>query len=177
MTRQETTQLLQEYISNPALRRHCEMVALAMEAYAKKLNQNPDEWYIAGLLHDLDWEKYPDEHPNKACEEILPALGVSTEIIDAIRAHAPERTGKKPETLIEKHLFACDEISGFMDAVAKIRPGGFDDMKWSSVKKKLKTTAFAAAVPREDIEHGAELIGVPLNEHVTFLIEVFQKNA
>ena len=175
MTRSTASQLLQEYIENPALRRHCELVAAAMEAYAKRLGENQDDWYIAGLLHDLDWEKYPDEHPNKACDEILPEFDLSAEVIDAIRAHAPQRTGKQPETLIERHLFACDEISGFMDAVAKIRPSGFHDMQWSSVKKKLKNTAFAAAVPRSDIEMGAELIGVPLNEHVSFLIEVFQK--
>ncbi|MCD8526664.1 HD domain-containing protein [Candidatus Woesebacteria bacterium] len=138
MTKSEAQQLLTEYIDNPALRRHCEMVAQAMEAYATKLGENSEDWYIAGLLHDLDWEKYPDEHPNKACDEILPAHGISDEILDAIRAHAPARTGKQPETNIEKYLFACDEISGFMDAVAKVHPGRFEGMKWSSVKKKLK---------------------------------------
>ncbi len=175
MTREQATSLLIEYIENEALRKHCQMVAQAMEAYAETLSQNTDDWYIAGLLHDLDWEKYPDEHPNKACDEILPQYDITPEILDAIRAHAPERTGKQPETSIQKYLFACDELSGFLDAVAKIRPNGFSDMKWSSVKKKMKASAFAANVPREDMEHGAELIGKPLSEHVSFLIEVFRK--
>jgi len=175
MTRQEAANLLSEYVKSPALIRHCEMVAEAMAAHADKLGENVDNWYIAGLLHDLDWEMYPDEHPNKACDEIFPQIGLETEIIDAIRAHAPGRTGKIAETPIEKYLFACDEISGFIDAVAKIRPNGYADMKWSSVKKKLKTAAFAANVSRSDIEEGARLIAAPLNEHVEFLIGVFDK--
>lgn len=177
MNRDQAHNLLSQYIENPSLRRHCEMVAQAMETYAKKLNEDPETWYVAGLLHDLDWEKYPDEHPNKAINDILPAAGVSAEILSAIAAHAPDRTGKHPETLIEKHLFACDEISGFLDAIAKIRPNKFADLEWSSVKKKLKDKAFAANVSREDITQGSELIGVPVADHVSFLIEVFRATA
>lgn len=145
-----------------------------MEAYAQKLGENAELWYVAGLLHDLDWEQFPDEHPNKAVNDILPAEGASPELLDAIRAHAPQRTGKKAETLIERHLFACDEICGFLDAAAKVRPNGYADLEWSSIKKKLKDKAFAANVSRDDINEGAELIGVPLNEHVSFLIPLFR---
>ena len=170
--------LLDEYVIGESLNNHCQMVALAMEAYAISLNKDTsiiEEWWTAGLLHDLDWEKYPDEHPNKATEEILPELGYSQLVIDAIKTHAPERTGKSPETDIERYLFACDELSGFMKAVSILRPTGFDGMKVSSVTKKLKTLNFAASVPREDIKKGAELIGLDLNSHIQFLITVFSK--
>lgn len=176
-TRSESKQLLQQYIENENLRHHCSMVARAVEAYAKELDKpghEVDQWWTAGLLHDLDWEKYPDEHPNKATEEILPDLGYDDVIIDAIKAHAPERTGKEPETEIERYLFACDELSGFMNAVSLIRPNGFADMKVKSVTKKLKDKSFAENVPREDIQKGAALIGKSLNDHIRFLIEVFK---
>ncbi len=169
-------ELLEKYIDGESLRHHSKMVAQAMEAYATNLQKTPDEieeWWTAGLLHDLDWEKFPDEHPNKAVNEILPELGYSEEILDAIRAHAPERTGKQPEEEMERYLFACDEISGFMHAVSLMRPTGFSGMKVKSVTKKLKTLNFAANVPREDINKGAELIEKELNEHIQFLIQIF----
>lgn len=176
-SRNKSIELLQQYIDNENLRNHCEMVAQAMEAYAKAMNLDEAEiekWWAAGLLHDLDWEKYPDEHPAKAVNEILPAMGYPSEVIDAVKAHAPERTGKEPETLIERYLFACDELSGFMNAVSLMRPNKFADMKVKSVTKKLKDLNFAANVPREDIKKGAELINKNLNEHIQFLIEVFK---
>ena len=176
--REASEKLLAEYIDNENLRHHCEMVASAMEAYAQSKHlsgEEIDEWWTAGLLHDLDWEKYPDEHPNLAVNEILPSHGYSTEILDAVRAHAPERTGKKPETDIERYLFACDELSGFMHAVSLMRPNGFEDMKPKSVTKKLKDKRFAEGVNRDDIYLGAELIGKQLNEHIQFLIEVFRE--
>lgn len=178
MERTDSVELLNEYIKNPSLINHCEMVAKAMEAYAKKLNLSEDEiaeWWTAGLLHDLDWEKYPDEHPNKACNEILPEAGYSEKIINAIKAHAPDRTGKQPETDIEKYLFACDEISGFMFAASLVRPTKFEGMEVKSVTKRMKDKGFAANVSREDIVHGAELIGMPLEDHIGFLINVFSK--
>lgn len=155
------------------------MVAQAMEAYAKKLGKNEEEtetWWSAGLLHDLDWELFPEEHPNKAVNEILPQAGYSEEVISAIKAHAPERTGKKPETEIERYLFACDELSGFMNAVALMRPNKFEDMKVKSVTKKLKDPHFAANVSRDDIRQGCELIGSELSTHIEFLISVFRAN-
>jgi putative nucleotidyltransferase with HDIG domain len=175
--RDDSNALLEQYIENENLRHHCKMVASAMEAYARKLDIEENEvenWWHAGLLHDLDWEKYPDEHPRLAVEEILPENGYPEHVIEAVRAHAPERTGKEPEAKIERYLFACDELSGFMHAVSLMRPNGFQDMKVKSVKKKLKDKSFAANVPRDDIRKGAELINTDLNEHILFLIEVFK---
>jgi predicted hydrolase (HD superfamily) len=175
MDRPTAQALLEQYVTQPSLRRHSQMVAQALEAYAQHLGQNTDQWYIAGLLHDLDWEMFPDEHPNKAIQDILPQAGVNQDILNAIAAHAPGRTGRQPQTLLEKYLFACDEICGFLDAVAKVRPDGFSQLEWSSVKKKLKNKSFAANVSREDIDQGSELIQVPLDEHVTFLVKVFSR--
>ena len=176
VSREVSLELLHQYIDNDALIHHCKMVATATEAYANVLGKDEttiETWWTAGLLHDLDWEMYPDEHPNKAVNEILPDKGYSNEIIDAIKAHAPERTGKHPETELERYLFACDEISGFMHAVSLMRPTAFEGMKPKSVTKKLKTANFAANVSRDDIHRGADLINKPLNEHIQFLIEVF----
>ena len=175
--RQTSGKLLEQWIESENLRHHCHMVAMAMEAYAKQLGKDPSEtdtWWTAGLLHDLDWEKFPDEHPNKATDDILPGIGYPDVVLDAIRAHAPERTGRYPETEIERYLFACDELSGFMNAVALMRPNGFSDMKVKSVNKKLKDKRFAENVPRDDIRKGAELIGSELSEHIQFLINVFR---
>lgn len=178
MTRQDALKLLEEWIENDNLRHHCRMVAGAMEAYAQKLGKNEagiHNWWLAGLLHDLDWEKRPDEHPNYALKHVLPAKDLPDEVIEAIRAHAPERTGKQPESQIERYLFACDEISGFMHAVSLMRPEGFSGMKAKSVTKKLKDKRFAANVSREDIRRGAELINADLGEHIVFLAGVFQQ--
>lgn len=177
MNREETQNLVKQYIKNDALYRHCEMVATAMEGYAKKLGLNEyeiEEWWSAGLLHDIDWEMYPDEHPNYAVNNIFPQKGYSQAVIDAIKAHAPDRTGKKAETSIEKYLFACDELSGFINAVSLIRPNGLNDMEASSVTKRLKDKRFAANVSREDIIQGTELIELPMAEHITNLIEFFR---
>ena len=178
ISREKSITLLSKYVKNEALINHSNMVAEAMEAYAKKLALHEDEieeWWTAGLLHDLDWEMFPDEHPNKAIKEILPQEGYCIEIIEAIKAHAPTRTGKNPESLIEKYLFACDEISGFLFAASLVRPTKFKGMDAASIKKKLKDKRFAANVSREDIHNGAELIEVPLEDHVNFLIGVFEK--
>lgn len=172
-TRQESRELLGKYIKNEALLHHCGMVADAMEAYAKELGEDQELWYQAGLLHDLDWEMYPDEHPNKAVNEIL--VDYPVELVAAVKAHAPGRTGKQPETLLERYLFACDEISGLMHAVSLMRPNGFADMKPKSVKKKIKDKSFAANVSRDDIKMGFELIGKTPDEHIAFMIEVFKK--
>jgi len=177
MNRQDSLNLLNEYIENENLVNHCIMVAQAMEAYARYLDKDKEEierWWQAGLLHDIDWEKYPEEHPNKAVDEILPKQGYSIDVIEAVKAHAPERTGKEPETEIERYLFACDEISGFMNAVSLMRPNKFDDMKVKSVTKKLKDSKFAANVPRDENKTGADLINKDLNDHILFLINVFK---
>jgi len=176
MNLEKSQRLIHKYIKNENLINHCEMVAKAMEAYAKELGKSEEEiekWYLAGLLHDLDWEMYPDEHPNKAVNEILPEHNIDEEVTEAIKAHAPERTGKNPETEIERYLFACDELSGFIHAASLVRPEGYKGMKVKSIKKKLKTERFAANVSREDIKKGAELIDKSLEEHIQFLIGVF----
>lgn len=178
ISREHSVNLLQTYIEAENLRQHCHMVADAMEAYARQLGKAEPEieqWWAAGLLHDLDWEKFPEDHPAKAVNELLPQAGYPESVIDAVKAHAPERTGKKPDTEIERYLFACDELSGFMNAVALMRPNGFSDMRVKSVTKKLKDKRFAENVPREDIRKGAELIDKPLNEHIQFLIDLFGK--
>jgi lysyl-tRNA synthetase class 2 len=172
-SREEAEKLLAEYIKNDALAHHSRMVARAMEAYAKVLGEDAELWYQTGLLHDLDWEMYPDEHPNKAITEILVAY--PEELKNAIAAHAPSRTGKQPETTIEKYLFASDELSGIMHAVSLMRPNRFADMEVKSVSKKLKDKSFAANVSRDDITQGMELIGKTPEEHIGFLIEVFKQ--
>lgn len=177
ISRSDSMKLLQQYIENDNLRHHCKMVAAANEAYAKELGKSDREqdiWWTAGLLHDLDWEQYPEKHPNVAVEEILPEKGYSQAIINAVEAHAPDRTGREPESELERYLFACDELSGFMHAVSLVRPNGFQDMKVKSVTKKLKDSSFASNVPREDIQKGAGLIDRPLNEHIAFMIDVFR---
>lgn len=179
MNRIEAKQLLETWIENPALRHHCIMVAKAMEAYAHHLGKPTavvEQWWLAGLLHDLDWEKYPDEHPHKAIA-FFQDLGFSEEVIQAIKAHAPQRTGVHPTSELDKYLFACDELSGFMHAVSLMRPTRFDGMEPKSVLKKLKDKKFAEAVSREDIQEGAAFIKTELNEHIRFLIHVFNAMA
>jgi putative nucleotidyltransferase with HDIG domain len=178
ITRENSLKLLNQYIKSQSLLNHSKMVASAMEAYANKLKlteNEVNEWWTAGLLHDLDWEAFPNEHPNKAVNEILPDSGYSDSVLNAIKAHAPDRTGKKPESLIERHLFACDELSGFINAASLIRPNGYEGMEVSSIKKKLKDKRFAANVSREDIIEGAKLIELTLEDHIAFLIKVFSE--
>ena len=170
--RAQSQKLLEKYIENPALRHHCQMVAQAMEAYAQKLGEDTELWYQTGLLHDLDWEKYPNEHPNRALHEFL--SDYPDELKQAVAAHAPDRTGRKPESTLDKYLFACDELSGLMHAVSLMRPNGFADMAVKSVKKKIKDKSFAANVSRADIQLGFDLIGQTPEDHISFLIQVFQ---
>ena len=168
---------MQKFITSESLRQHCEMVATAMQGYAMKLEKSDemvDKWWTTGLLHDLDWEKFPDEHPSKAVNEILPDQGYDDDIIGAVEAHAPDRTGREPISEIERYLFACDEISGFMKAVSLMRPNGFSDMKVKSVTKKLKDKKFAENVPREDVQKGADLINIELRDHIQNLITYFK---
>lgn len=175
MTPAQAEALLEKHIQNPALRLHCRMVAEAMRASAVTTGKgDPDEWFMTGLLHDLDWESHPDEHPFRAVEHWLPEFNASEEMLSAILAHAPGRTGKQPETPCERYLFANDELSGFLFAVARMRPNKFDDLEPASVLKKMKDAKFAAAVSREDMQLGAELIGTSLEMHIRFLIGVFK---
>ncbi len=170
-SRQESQQLLEKYIEDSNLRRHCYMVAEAMVAYADKLGEDQELWYQTGLLHDLDWEKYPDEHPQRAVNELL--ADYPAQLKRSVRAHAPHITGVQPESKLERYLFACDELGGFINAYALMRPTNFKGMKAKKVKKKLKDTSFAANVSREDIKQGFSLIEASDKEHIEFLVDVF----
>ena len=170
-TREDSQALLEKYIENPALRHHCEMVAEAMDAYAQKYGEDADLWYQTGLLHDIDYEKFPEEHPFKGANELL--NGYPETLTRAVLAHGPEITGVQPESLMERYLFACDEISGFMHAYALMRPNGFEGMKASKILKKLKDLNFAAKINRNDIARGFELIDEEPAEHIRFLVDVF----
>lgn len=170
--REHAEQLLEKHIKNDALRHHCRMVAAALEAYAHELGEDMELWYQVGLLHDLDWEQYPEEHPHKAVNEFLVAY---PEVLrNAVLAHGPELTGREPESPMERYLFACDELCGFLHAYALMRPEGFSGMNASKVRKKLKDRSFAANVSREHIEKGFSLIQKEPAGHIQFLIEVFE---
>ena len=163
--------LLTEWIASEALRRHCVAVEHAMRAYARDLGEDEDVWGCVGLLHDFDWERHPtlEQHPVDG-ESFLGAAGYPDWFRRAILSHA-DHTGVVRETALEHHLFACDELSGFIHACALVRPTGLGGMAPKSVTKKLKDKNFAAAVSRDDIRAGAEEIGAELNQHIAFVIE------
>jgi putative nucleotidyltransferase with HDIG domain len=167
MNRQSALAIVEEYVSNENLIRHMLAVESAMRFYAEKLGQDPDLWGITGLLHDFDWEIHPtmEEHP-QAGVPMLQEKDVPEEIIQAILSHA-DHTGVPRTTPMEKGLYACDEITGLITAVALVRPSrSLDDLKVKSVKKKWKDQRFAAGANREEIAQGAEEFGVELWEHV-----------
>ena len=158
--------ILHEWVANPALRHHMECVAACMGAYAELVAPAERErWMLAGLLHDLDWERHPtqDEHPRVAVA-FLRTEGVDEEVLHAILAHAPY-TGAERSTPIARHLFAVDELAGFIVACGKVRPDGVAGLEPASVRKKLKNASFAAAVSREDIATGVRELGVAEDEH------------
>lgn len=141
-------------------------VEACMRWYATHLGENVEAWGLAGLLHDFDFEQYPDEHPLWGIEK-LRSLGVATDVLDAIAAHYPAKTGVEPASAMARHLYACDEITGFVFAVTYVRPSRcVAEVEVKSVTKKMKTAAFAAAIPRDDLVRGAELVGLPLDEHI-----------
>jgi putative nucleotidyltransferase with HDIG domain len=153
-------------------------VEAAMRAYARKLGEDEQLWGLTGLLHDLDYERYPsleDGHPRYALRE-LEARGYPPELVRAVASHA-DFLNVSRETPMEKTLYAVDELSGFILAVAYVRPNGLEGMTPKSVKKKLKTPAFAAAVSREDVVKGAEELGVDFDEHLAFVIEALASRA
>ena len=172
-SREEALQLLEEWVPNPALRNHMKSVEAAVRWYARKRGADEELWGLAGLLHDLDWEKYPENHPVTAVEH-LRAAGYPEEALHAILAHRADFTHVHPETELDKHLFACDEITGLITATAYMRPTRIDDLTAKSVIKKMKDKAFARGVSREDVAQGAEMIGVPLEEHIQNVIEAMQ---
>ena len=174
MTYTDALNLMHEYTKSDALRKHMYAVEAAMRAYARKFGEDEETWAIVGVLHDFDYEMYPTipEHPLKG-SEILKEKGYSDDIRNAILGHA-SFTNVPRESLMAKVLYACDELCGFITAVAVIRPNKIADLEVSSVKKKLKDKAFAKNVSREDIELGANELGVPFEEHIKFVIEAMK---
>lgn len=172
-TRDDALTLLEEWVESPGLRNHMKAVEAAVRFYARRLGGDEEVWALAGLLHDLDWEKYPEEHPLKAVEE-LRRRGYPEEVVHAILAHRADFTGVEPETLLDRVLYACDEITGLINATALMRPNGIDDLKPKSVMKKFKDSAFARGVDREEVRRGTELLGVELNEHIANVIEAMR---
>jgi putative nucleotidyltransferase with HDIG domain len=177
LNRQDALNLLFEYTKTDSLRKHALSVEAAMRASARKFGEDEEVWGAAGLLHDFDYEMYPQfpDHPTKG-SEILKEKGYPEEFRKAILGHVPQ-TGVPRETQMAKTLFACDELCGFIYAVAVIRPTKISDLASSSVKKKMKDKAFARAVSREEIQHGAAELGVNLDEHITFVIEAMKSAA
>jgi putative nucleotidyltransferase with HDIG domain len=172
-SRAQAWDLLCEWTQGDSLRRHALAVETAMRAYAPRFDGDVEVWGLTGLLHDLDYERFPDMdtddgHPRTALRE-LEARGYPPELVRAVASHAPF-LGVSRDSPMEKTLFAVDELSGFVLACAYVRPEGLVGMTPKSVKKKMKTAAFAAAVSREDLTTGAEELGVEFDEHVAFVI-------
>ena len=181
MNRSEAWQLVQEYTQSESLRRHMLAVEAAMRAYAPRYGGDPDIWGVTGLLHDFDYEQNPDVsvegHPVVGAR-ILRERGVSEEIVRAILAHAEAITGVKPETPMEKALVAVDELTGFLVAVALVRPSkSILDVELKSVRKKWKDKLFAAPVNRAEIEQAAQALGVELDAHIQTVLDAMKANA
>jgi len=174
VNRQDALSLLHEFTKTDSLRKHALSVEAAMRAYARKFGQDEEVWGAAGLLHDFDYEMYPQfpDHPTKG-SEILKEKGYPEDFRKAILGHVPQ-TGVPRDTPMAKTLFACDELCGFIYAAAVIRPTKISDLGASSVKKKLKDKAFARAVNREEIYAGTAELGVNLDEHIQFVIEAMR---
>jgi putative nucleotidyltransferase with HDIG domain len=176
MNRQATWELLTEYTKNESLLKHALAVEAALRAYAGKFGEDPETWGIVGLIHDFDYERYPSAeagHPFKGAE-VLREKGYPDFVVKAVLSHA-DYSGVPRETPLEKTLFACDELCGFITAAALVRPSkSVLDLEASSVRKRMKDKAFARNVKREDIVKGAEGLGVDLTEHITFVIKAMQ---
>src|SRR5438270_1846163 len=172
VSRKEAWDLLGEWVSSPSLRRHLLAVEAAMRAYAPRFDGDVELWGATGLLHDLDYERYPsleDGHPRYAIRE-LERLGYPEELVRAVASHA-DFMGVPRVTPMEKTLYAVDELSGFLLACAYVRPDRLTGMTPRSVKKKLKQPSFAAAVDREELRRGAEELGVDFDEHLQVVID------
>jgi putative nucleotidyltransferase with HDIG domain len=175
MNREEAWELLCEYTKSDSLRKHALAVEAAMRRYARRFGEDEETWAVVALLHDFDYEIHPtlDEHPQEGAK-ILRERGVPEEIIESVLSHADHLTLPR-DTLLKKTVYAVDELSGFIIAVALVRPSkSVLDVEPSSVRKKMKDKAFARAVNREDIVKGAELLGIDLNEHISEVIEALK---
>ncbi len=181
MNRQQAWELVCEYTQSPQLRRHMLSVEAAMRAYARYFGEDEEKWGMVGLLHDFDYERYPDVakngHPNTGTP-ILRQQGVDEEIVRAILSHATEVTSIARQSLLEHTLFAVDELTGLIAAVALVRPSkDIRDVKLKSVRKKWKAKAFAPGVNREEIEAGAAALQMDLAEHIRIVLEAMQAHA
>ena len=175
MNRETANMVVEEHAKSDSLRKHLLAVETCMRAYARKAGEDEELWGIAGLVHDFDWEvcPTPESHPTFGAE-ILKSRGFSDEIVRAVLSHG-NHTGITRDSLMEKTLFACDELSGFVTAVALVRPTkSLSDTKVSSVKRKFKDKRFAASVSREDMVQGAQELGIELDEHIAFIIEALK---
>jgi putative nucleotidyltransferase with HDIG domain len=177
-SRDEAWALVEEWVSSDSLRKHLLGVEAAMRAYARRWDEDEELYAVTGLLHDLDYERYPDlgtGHPRKALE-LFEQRGYPRELIDAVAGHA-EFMGVPRETRMARTLYAVDELSGFVAACALVRPTGIEGLTPKSVKKKLKQPSFAAGVNRDEVRAGAEELGVDFDEHVAFVIEAMEADA
>lgn len=180
MTRDEALALMHEYTESHALRKHMYAVELAMRAYAQRFDGDEEAWGLVGLLHDFDYDRHPNHEHNATKGHpsfgvgLLRGRGVSEEVLEAILGHAPY-TGVPRESRMAKTLFAVDELCGFLVACALVRPSrSLKDLEYKSFKKKFKDRAFARGVSRDDIQLGAEQLGIPMDEHVRFTIEALR---
>jgi putative nucleotidyltransferase with HDIG domain len=175
-SREEALGLLEEWVENEGLRNHMRAVEAAVRSYARRFGEDEDTWGLAGLLHDLDWEKYPEQHPLKAVET-LRGMGYPESVLHAILAHRSEFTGVEPTSRLDCTLVACDELTGLVNATALVRPNGIDDLGPKSVKKKMKDPAFAKGVDREEVRKGTALLGIELDQHIQNVIDAMREIA
>lgn len=176
MTRDQAFELLKEYTKSDSLIKHALAVEAAMRHYATHFNEDSDTWGLTGLIHDFDYERWPSppDHTRQGAR-ILRERGVDEEIVSAILSHADWNRAEYPlDRPIRKTLFAVDELCGFLTAVAYVRPDKLTGLGASSVKKKMKQKSFAAAVKREDIEKGSELLGLTVDEHIIHVVTAMQ---
>ena len=173
-TREQAWETLCEYTKGEALRRHALAVEASTAFYARKFGEDEEQWRVAALLHDFDYEMHPtlDKHPQDGAP-ILREEGYPEEIIDTVLSHA-EHLGLPRDTQLKKALFACDEMSGFIHACALVRPTGLEGLEPKSVKKKLKQPSFAAGVHRDEVYKGAEELGVELDDHIRTIVAALQ---
>jgi predicted hydrolase (HD superfamily) len=173
LSEQEATDILNTWVENERLRLHMKQVGAVMRAWALEKenlsNEEAHKWWLAGILHDADWEKYPTEHCRIIIEE-LEKRKIDPIIIHCIASHGPKHFGVEPETVMDKMIYAIDELSGFIHAAALIRPTRYEGMDVKSIQKKLKTPSFAAQVSRDDINDAISRINIPLEELIDFII-------